>query len=119
MKESKVTKMKTPMKLIISFADRDVTKDMEDYLGEMGLNGGIVFRGKGTAESDIADIFGFGIEDKDILTCLVPIEKLKKTVHDLKEISGIEDRNYGLLFVVDLQSASSNLLEFMDIKVGE
>ena len=34
--------------------------EIEKYLNEHKLLGGIVFNGKGTAESDIADIFGFG-----------------------------------------------------------
>lgn len=116
MKE-KLTKVKSPMKLIISFVDREVSNDMEDYLNGEGLHGGIVFRGKGTAESDIADIFGFGIEDKDILACLIPIQKVNTVIRKLREISRIEKDNYGLIFVVDLQSASSNLLEFMNIEV--
>lgn len=115
----KVLKMSAPLKLIISFTDRDVAHDIEVYLNDKHLNGGMVFRGKGTAESDIADIFGFGIDDKDVIATLVPTQKVHTVIRDLNKISGIEDDNYGLIFVVDLQSASSNLLEFLNIKMGD
>lgn len=113
-----IEKIKSPLRLIMSFTDRDVAKDLEEYLTSENMKGGIVFRGKGTAESNIADIFGFGIDDKDIIACLVPTEKVDTILANMREISGIERDNYGLIFVIDLQSASSNLLEFLDIKVG-
>lgn len=113
-----IDKIKSPLRLVVSFTDRDVAKDIEDYLASEHMSGGIVFRGKGTSESDIADIFGFGIDDKDIITSLIPTKKVDKIVANMREISGIERDNYGLIFVIDLQSASSNLLEFLDIKVG-
>lgn len=114
MRENNVTKIKAPFKLLISFTDRDVAKDLENYLNERNLNSGLVFMGKGTSESEIADIFGFGISDRDVLTCLIPSDKVDGVVADFNEISGIEKDNYGLLFVMDLQSASSNLLEILN-----
>lgn len=119
MRENKISKMKSPIKLLVSFTDRDVAKDLEAYLNDHNLDGGVVFMGKGTSESDIADIFGFGISDRDVIACLIPVGQVDKVIHDFNEISGIEKDNYGLLFVMDLQSASSNLLEFLKIKVGE
>ncbi len=119
MKDSKVKKMKAPFKLLISITDRGVGKDLELYLTQHDMNGGVLFMGKGTAESNIADIFGFGISDKDVLACLIPIEKLSQTVHDFNEITGIERDGYGLLFEIDVSSASSNLMELLNISVGE
>ena len=115
----KIKKEKSPLKLIVSITDRGVAKDIETYLNSKKLNGGIVFMGKGTAESNIADIFGFGISDKDVLVSLIPVKNLDKTIKDINEITGIEKDEYGLLFVMDLQSASSNLLEVLNVKVGE
>ena len=47
------------------------------------------------------------------------MKNLDKTIKDINEITGIEKDEYGLLFVMDLQSASSNLLEVLNVKVGE
>ena len=47
-------------------------------LNEKKLNGGIIFQGKGTAESEIADIFGFGLSDKDILAVFIPKSKSRE-----------------------------------------
>lgn len=115
----KTKKIKSPIKLVVSFADRESTKDMEEYLNNHHLSGGVVFMGKGTAESEIADIFGFGMAERDVLACLIPTQKVDKVVRDLNDISRIELDNYGLLFVMDLQSAGSNLLEFLKVNVEE
>lgn len=114
----KITKIKSPLKLLIAIGDRGSAEEIELYLNKHKLNGGLVLMGKGTAESEIADIFGFGMSDKDIIVCLIPENKSQKIVSDINEITGVEKDKYGLNMVLNLQSASSNLLDFLNIKLG-
>ncbi len=109
----KITKIKAPFTMLIAIGDRGSANNVEQYLNENKYFGGIVFMGKGTAESDIADIFGFGISDRDIIACLIPVENKEKIIKDINKITGVETDRYGLNFVIDLQSASSNLLEIL------
>ena len=113
----KKTSIPSPVSMILCFLDGDVTKEIEKYLDKHHLQTGIVFMGKGTDESEIADIFGFGMRDKSILACIIPNDKKEKVVKDIRNISGVETDNYGLVMVIKLQSATSNLLEMMNIKV--
>ena len=114
MKKNLIT---SPISLLISIIDDEIAIDVEKYLNKKGLNSGIIFMGKGTAESDIADIFGFGMSDKNIIACMIPNDKKDKIIDDINEITGVEKDNYGLNMVIKLQSASSNLLENMHIKL--
>ncbi len=116
MKENKI---KAPIKLLISITDRGEAKEVENYLSSRNLNTGIVFMGKGTAETSLGDIFGFGISDKDVLAVLIPVSKEKEIIHDINDITGIEKDKYGLTFVMPIQSAGSDLLEILGVKVGE
>jgi len=109
--------VKTPINLLISIIDDDIALEVEKYLSDHKLNSGILFNGKGTAESDIADIFGFGMRDKSIVACIIPVSQKEKILSDINDITGVETDNYGLNMVIKLQSATSNLLEFMNIKV--
>ncbi len=118
MKENKPKKMPMPVKLILCFVDRGDGKNIEMYLNDHHLNGGILLMGKGTAESDIADMFGFGLSDRDIVACLVPVNKLEKTMKDINEITRIEQDKYGLNMVLDVQSMASNMLEFLKVAVN-
>ncbi|MCI5497041.1 MAG: hypothetical protein MR412_00405 [Firmicutes bacterium] len=118
MREKNTKKIPAPVKLLLCIADRGIGKDIENYLNDHELKGGLLILGKGTAESDIADIFGFGLSDKDIVGCLIPINKLDKVVEDINQITGVETDRYGLNMILDIQSMASNMLEFLNIKVG-
>ena len=114
----KSLKQKSPISLLLSIVDDGWAEKIEEYLNNHNLNSGIVFSGKGTAESEIADIFGFGMCDKDIVVCIIPNEIKDKVVADINEITGIENDQYGLNMILKVNSASSNLLELMNIRVG-
>ena len=107
----------SPVVLLLSINDDGMGEYVEKYLNEKGLNGGIIFQGKGTAESDMADIFGFGLSDKDIIAVFIPKNISNEIIADINEITGVEKDRYGLNMVLEINSASSNLLEFLGIKV--
>ena len=111
--------IESPVTLLLSFVDRGKADDVERYLSEHKLNGGLVFMGKGTAESDIADIFGFGMNDRDVIACIIPVAKKDKIIADINEITGVETDTYGLNMLLKIQSMATNLLDFLNIKVGE
>lgn len=111
-------KIKAPISLVIAICDKGVGEEVEVYFNNKGLTSGLLFFGKGTAESVIADIFGFGMNNKDILAVIVPVEKLEKTVEDINQITGIEHNNYGLTMVLPISSASSLLLDLTKINLS-
>ena len=113
----KVTKMKSPMSVLISICDSEFSDEVEEYLNKKHLKNGIIFIGKGTSTSNIADIFGFGMDDRTILALLVPEDKKEKYLKDITKITRIESDNYGLAMLLDATSASSPLLGLMGIEV--
>ena len=115
----KQNKIKAPIKLVIAICDRGMGEEIEEYLNKIHLKGGLVFMGKGTAESEIADIFGFGLSDRDIVAILVPTEKVDKVVENVRNITRIEDDKYGLVMTMPLSGATNMLLDAINIKVGE
>lgn len=112
----KKTSIKSPVKLLLTIVDDGVGDLLEKYYNERNLTGGLVFKGKGTAESEIADLFGFGLSDKDIVAIFVPSD-CEDIVNDVNEITGIERDSYGLNMVLEINSASSNLLDGLGIKL--
>lgn len=113
----KKTSVPSPISLLLSINDDGMGELVEKYLNEKNLNGGIIFQGKGTAESEIADIFGFGLSDKDIIAVFIPKNKCSKIISDINEITGVEKDRYGLNMILDINSASSNLINFLGIKL--
>ena len=113
----KTTKFPSPMKLLLSIVDDGMGEDIERFLNEKHLNGGLIFKGKGTAESDVADIFGFGLSDKDIIAVFIPNDKCSEVIDEINILTGVESHSYGLNLVLDLGSASSNLLDLVGISM--
>ena len=61
---------------------------------------------KGTAPSTLSDFFGFGVDNKIVVSTFVESEKAEEIIHDLKEI--LEDR--GMVFTLPITALSSNIL---------
>ena len=113
----KIMKMKSPMSVLLVICDKDMSDEVEEYLNKKHLKNGIIFSGKGTSESNIADIFGFGIDDRSIIAVLVPEDKKEKYLEEVTKVTRIEIDNYGLAMLLDVSSASSPLLGLMGIEV--
>lgn len=110
----KQTKQKAPISLLLIIADKGTDEIIQEYFSKKNLRAGLTFMGKGTAESQIADIFGFGLNEKDIIACLIPKAKEDKIIKEVTELIGIEKDAYGLTMLLDLTSATSSILEMFE-----
>ena len=113
----KNVKIKQPISLLLAICDKGQGELVESYLNTNHLDAGLILMGKGTATTDIADIFGFGMDDRDIVACLVPKNEETQILNDVTDILGIERDEYGLTMLLDLNSASSSMLELCKVKM--
>ncbi len=103
--------------VLLAIYDSSRKEEVDRYLTEKKLNNGLIFMGKGTAESDIADMFGFGLSDKIILSLLVAEDKQDKVLEELTDFLGIERDTYGLTMLLETSSATTVVLDMLGIKV--
>lgn len=108
-------KIEAPIELIMAICDKGLGEELEKYIQSQGLKAGVIMSGKGTAESMVADLFGFGLDEKDILMVIVPVEQTEKIVGGINAITGIEDDRYGLTMVLPLSSADSNIIDLAGV----
>lgn len=101
--------------VLLAFCDDDKREELDQFLTRKKLKHGIIFMGKGTAESEIADIFGFGLSDKLILATLVPMSIQEKIIKDLTDMLGIEKESFGLTMLLEVSATSSSVLDLMNI----
>ena len=102
--------------ILIAICDDDKGEDLEAFMHKKKLSNGILFMGKGTAESEIADIFGFGLSNKAILATLVPMSRQEKIIKDVTDFLGIEKDTFGLTMLLEVSAASSTILDLMHIE---
>ena len=113
MKENK-NKVASPMGIMLTITNKGDSEEVIDYLRQNNIMHSIVMMAKGTNPSEIADIFTFGIDDRDILVTFIPTAEEERIVKELTDILGLDKNNLGLILILPINSASSNLLEKFD-----
>ena len=102
--------------IMLAICDDEQRDALESFLKIKHLKNTMFFKGKGTAESEIADIFGFGLSDRVISATLVPESGQEKLVKELSDDLGLEKDSYGLAMLLDINSASSVVLDMLGIE---
>lgn len=105
------------LSILLAICDNEQESVLNDFLARKNLKNGLIFMGKGTAESTIADIFGFGLSDKLITAIFVRESIQDKLITELTDVLGIEKDKYGLTMLLEASSASSVVLDMAGIKV--
>ena len=112
-------KIKAPIELVISFYDKKYGNELEHYINEKSMGVGVVCLAKGTADSNIADLFGFGMNDKDVLMLMTPTQHTMELIGGINAITGIETVDYGLTMVLSLSSATAPLISAVGATIDE
>lgn len=103
--------------VLLAICDNEQLPELEEYLSEHNLKNGMIFMGKGTAESDIADIFGFGMNDKIITALLVRESQQDKIIKEITKLLRIEEDQFGLTMLLETSSASNVVLDMLGIEI--
>lgn len=105
--------MKSPVETLFIISDDELRSKLLKILTESGMHGKIILNGKGTAESVIEDIFGFGIIDKDVIISFVKIDESEKICKKVDKI--LNEKGYqGIVFTVPIDAMSSDLFEMIN-----
>ena len=105
-----------PIEIICVIVDRKHEKDTEKVLEKHGITNYITFLAEGTSQTAMGDLFGFGISEKSALIGLVDIEKSRNALLDLRERIGYNKSGRGLAMTLPLSSATSTMLDMLNIE---
>ena len=113
----KKQKMRCPFEVMIVIVDRGEGDNVIDVLENNNIHRVLKLQGRGTAESEIADIFGFGVIERDIIACFIDEERSKALVELIYTDLHLNVEHSGLVFTLQPSSASLDLLESLNIEV--
>ena len=111
------TNLSDKLNVLIAICDDEKSEDLNQYLSDKKLKNGLIFMGKGTAESESAEMFGFGLSDKNILALLVKESSQEKIMREITDLLGIETDSFGLTMLLETSSASSTILDMVGIDI--
>jgi len=92
-----------------------IDKEKGDFvcqiLNKLKIELKVISRGKGTASSSMASLFGLGSLEKEIIIAVIKLKDSEKILKILNEKLQLEEKRYGIAFTIPIKSATSDLLE--------
>lgn len=104
-----------PLQLLTCITYRGDVKNVEKIFDKFNLSEHCVLMGKGTAESAIGDLFGFGVIDRDVTCAIVDSQTSKIIVEELDKTFNFSNSHNGICFCIPVDAISSDLLTFLNL----
>lgn len=108
-------KIDSPVNLLIAIVGRNKGTDAIKVLNRYKIFTHFVCIGNGTAESEIADLFGFGIIERDVVISLAPVTNSTKILNSLDRKFHFKERHNGLALTIPINSVEKKILESLKI----
>ncbi len=109
---------KSPIEIICIVVKRGESKKVIDILAKNGVNHQLSCLAEGTAKSNMQDLFGFEILDRDLLCGIISTDMSKKVFDILnKTFDTTDQEQVCLAFTLPLSSATSTMLEMLGIAI--
>ena len=106
------------LELMVVVVNRGKGEEVTKTLTRNGAKAQIICLGEGTAESEVANFFGFGTIERDVVLALVDYERSAKALERISKKFKFDKRHNGLGFTVPLQSAGMGLIKHLKIDLG-
>lgn len=111
-------KINSPLDILMVIIDAAYEEVLVPLLEKNDVTNYIHLAGRGTAESELSELFGFGIKNREVFLCLVKSEKSEELLEILNNEIHFDIEHQGLAFTIPLNSAEKELLKLFHIKLG-
>ncbi len=110
-------KLTSPLQIICVIVKRGDHEKVANILYEAGVEYQVNCLAEGTARSDVQNLFGFEILDRDMVLGIISTQKSKQAMQNLNKEFDIQiEEQICMAFTIPFSSATSDLLEMLNIK---
>ena len=110
-KAKKRKKMNPILQMLVVIVNRGKGDDVTAFLKQSGINSRICSFGEGTATSSLQNILGLSNNEKEIISCIIPIENSTKFLDKLEEEFLTVEKYAGIAFTIPLKSITKGSFE--------
>lgn len=110
-------KIKAPFEIVGVIVKRNMSDKVVEILKANSSDFHLVCMAEGTASTQVMEMFGFGMESREVVWGLIKTEEIKNTLKILSKEMDFDDSTNGIAFTLPLTSATSVVLE-MAKKLG-
>lgn len=104
-----------PFEMLITIVERGNADKVREILQAHDCTFSLTTLGQGTAQSEAADIFGFGIVDREIIWALVSPIMSQKILNTLNTVLDLEQPRHGIAMTLPINAASNLMLDVLGI----
>ncbi len=112
MKKKHIT---APFELLVAIVERGKSEKVSEILKVHDCIFTLTTLGQGTARSEAADIFGFGIVDRDVVWALVNPLMSQRILDTLNNVLELNQPQRGIAMCIPINSASNLMLDTLGI----
>lgn len=110
----------SPIELLFTIVNENLTSKVNDILNSFGEKNTIMVFGHGTVESEIIELFGFGIVDKALTISIIQRKKSEEIVEFISKELGLQTTEHaGIVFTVPINSIEKDFYNFIVNSWGE
>ena len=111
----KKKKISAPFEMMVIIVERGKADKALEILQAHDCTFTLTTLGQGTAQSETADIFGFGIVDREVIWALASPIMSTKILDTLNNVLELEQPRHGIAMTIPVNSASNLMLDIMGI----
>lgn len=111
---------KSPIDLLFVVTNSDAVEKLNEILNRYKLNNNLAIFANGTVDSEIVDLFGFGILNRMLTTSIIQTSKSQELLKNISDELGFEtEEGKGIAFTVPINSIEKYGLNILNIKWGK
>ncbi|MBE5735138.1 MAG: hypothetical protein E7361_01670 [Clostridiales bacterium] len=104
-----------PFEMLIAIVERGKSNKVSEILTAHDCNYTLTTIGEGTAQSEVSDIFGFGIVERDVVWALVNPIMSQKILDALDKTLELKQPSRGIAMCIPINAATNLMLDSLGI----
>lgn len=112
----KKQKVNSPFEIMITIVDKGDGENVIKLLEQNNITHIIALQGTGTAESEVAELFGFGVVERDVIICLIDETRSKALVELVYTDLNLGVEHSGFVFTICPSASTLDLINTLKME---
>lgn len=114
-----INKSDIVLKLLVFIIDWSRTNKLKNVLEKEFVRFHYIFKGRGTASSEILDMLGIGSSEKAVAICLEPDFRVPFLVKEVSKSMGLHNPSSGIAFAIPISGINNHIIQMFNDETNE
>lgn len=114
-----INKSEIVLKLLVFIIDWSKTNKLKSVLEQEYVRFHYIFKGHGTASSEILDMLGIGSSEKAVAICLEPDFRVNVLLKEVSKKMGLHNPSSGIAFAIPISGINNHIVQMFNDEINE